>query len=391
MKGGILPCLLWLCLCVFTASVSGDSLCQAEIQFLTVDVQLQQSSTNVPFRVVSNCSERLSSYHLNIKAYYGRTVNDSGLGGKVLCSIKPSRKQGEKCGCDASMWCYVTLTFLRHPYMTWKLTDVSRRIIPKTVTFNLTYPTILEHFHLTHHEDRSSVTVNKGNAIQFNWQWLEGNPQRRILLLGPDNSTLKEVDVTDGRRSYMRHTIKNISCSDGGQYRCQVEGTEEVKSLTVLVRCPLTFKEPAVFPTKHVVSGEDATFSFRATSYTHNVRSCQLKKPDDTTIGCNSSSSDVTVTGPLPDVDVIVTLKDVTERDEGTWQLIVSNPTPSDEAALARRFIVFVKTRQLSRDRVPLWIVIVSVGLSVFIVIVVVVVVVAICLCRRKAKVAKRK
>ncbi|XP_076457698.1 uncharacterized protein LOC143291621 isoform X2 [Babylonia areolata] len=224
-------------------------------------------------------------------------------------------------------------------WTSWCLLWGSLFLISVSIGTGEQHPTILVHFLDVFHEDRSSVTV--GDTILFRCHWSDGNPQRRILLLGPDNSTLKEVDVTDGRHTLMWHDIKNISCSDGGQYRCQVEGTEEVKSLTVLVRCPLTFKEPAVPPTKHVVSGEDATFSFRATSYTHNVRSCQLKKPDDTTIGCNSSSSVVTVTGQLPDVDVIVTLKDFTERDEGTWQLTVSNPTPSQKPATAR-FRVFI-------------------------------------------------
>ncbi|XP_076457448.1 uncharacterized protein LOC143291464 [Babylonia areolata] len=370
MTGWVACCLLGGSLLLISVSLgAGDSQCGAQFHFPTVDVHQDyhyntttktittSTPTTIYFQIVSNCPESLNVYSLNVDAYDGRST-DGGLGdGKLFCSLRSFGEVSGNCGCDAAgsgSSCHATETFPRRPYRTWKLTDLYRRIASKTVVFNVTYPTILEHLHLTHHEDRSSVTVNKGDTIQFECQWSEGNPQRRVLLLGPDNSTLKEVDVTDGRRSSMRHAMKIISCSDGGQYRCQVEGTEEVKSFTVLVGCPLTFKEPAVFPTKHVVSGEDATFSFRATSYTHNVRSCQLKKPDDTTIGCNSSSSVVTVTGPLPDVDVIVTLKDVTERDEGTWQLTVSNPTPSQENATAF-FNVSVPNFNANPDRAYFW------------------------------------
>ncbi|XP_076457476.1 uncharacterized protein LOC143291481 [Babylonia areolata] len=351
----------WVSLCLFTLSLisgsmgNGDPQCQAEIDLpKTVDIHQGYDPpllTTVHFQVVNECPESLRPYRLSIEAFDDdHRRKDPSLGGKVVCLISPTGNLHGDCSCDDELSrCQATETFPRQPHRTWTFSDLYGRIAARTVVFNVTYPTIMKHFAIHRHEDKSSVTVNKGDTIQFNCQWSEGNPQRRILLLGPDNSTLKEVDVRDGRRNSMRRNKKNISCSNGGQYRCQVEGTEEVKSLTVLVRCPVVFRQPTLTPAQRVTPGTNARFLFSVTSYTTDVTSCQLKSPDEDIISCNSSRSDVIVTGPLPHADVIVTLKDVTERDEGTWQLTVSNPTPSEKPVTAR-FHLFVTNHHPDRD-----------------------------------------
>ncbi|KAL8596259.1 hypothetical protein ACOMHN_021299 [Nucella lapillus] len=186
-------------------------------------------------------------------------------------------------------------------------------------------PTILKDFYVIHHSNKSVVTVEKTHnlRLQLHCSWRIGNQKPTIELHGPKNSTVSKTAYNK-----TRHSFYNMSCDDSGDYRCQVKGTDHFKSLTVLIKCPLGFKQPSSIPQQSVQTGVDAKWSFNATSYTKELESCQLRKCDGTSgFACNSSRSVVNVLGSAPHLLLTVTLYNVTKADDGAWNLIASNPT----------------------------------------------------------------
>ena len=48
---------------------------------------------------------------------------------------------------------------------------------------------------------------------------------------------LRTMETADRRLSTLVHKIKPVRCSDSGLYSCEVEGTDQYRTVTMLVRC----------------------------------------------------------------------------------------------------------------------------------------------------------
>ena len=74
-------------------------------------------------------------------------------------------------------------------------------------------------------------------VIEVRCEWTEGNPQRRILLRKDSDKPLAVKETAEGRSSSLVHNIDFVRCSDSGQYRCEMEGSDQHRTVTLLVKC----------------------------------------------------------------------------------------------------------------------------------------------------------
>ena len=45
------------------------------------------------------------------------------------------------------------------------------------------------------------------------------------------------METIDGRPSVLLHNIRPVRCSDSGLYSCEAEGSDQHRTVTMLVRC----------------------------------------------------------------------------------------------------------------------------------------------------------
>ncbi|XP_070201086.1 uncharacterized protein [Littorina saxatilis] len=130
----------------------------------------------------------------------------------------------------------------------------------------------------------------------------------------------------DGRTYLNPQVIKSAKCEDTGQYRCQVDGTNQSKTVTLLVKCPPQFRDfNDANRTSQVLYGADEDLNFRIFSY-KNISNCTLKShQNEQLLECKSNRSEYVVSGALPYWNLRLTIKNVSEEDNGTWQLNVGN------------------------------------------------------------------
>ena len=74
-------------------------------------------------------------------------------------------------------------------------------------------------------------------VIEARCEWTEGNPQRRILLRKDSDEPLATKEAADRRSPVLLHNISDARCSDAGQYRCEMEGSDQHRTVALLVRC----------------------------------------------------------------------------------------------------------------------------------------------------------
>ena len=102
-------------------------------------------------------------------------------------------------------------------------------------TFNTDTTTITK-FTLSSSDRQLEVNENTP-VIEARCVWAEGNPQRRILLRKDSDKPLAVKETAEGRSSSLVHNINFVRCSEAGQYRCEVEGSDQHRTVTLLVRC----------------------------------------------------------------------------------------------------------------------------------------------------------
>ena len=103
-------------------------------------------------------------------------------------------------------------------------------------TFNAD-PTTITKFVLANEDTHLDLDENKEPGVQVRCQWQEGNPQRRIHIRKDGDEPLQTKKTADRRLSTLDHNIKPVRCSDSGLYSCEVEGTDQHRTVTMLVRC----------------------------------------------------------------------------------------------------------------------------------------------------------
>ena len=74
-------------------------------------------------------------------------------------------------------------------------------------------------------------------VIEARCEWTEGNPQRRILLRKDSDEPLAVKETAEGRLPELVYNINSARCSDSGQYRCEVEGSDQNRTVNLQVRC----------------------------------------------------------------------------------------------------------------------------------------------------------
>ena len=97
-------------------------------------------------------------------------------------------------------------------------------------------PTTITKFTLASN-DRQLELNEDVPVIEARCEWTEGNPQRRILLRKDSDEPLAVKETAEGRSPSLVHYINFVSCSDAEQYRCEMEGSDQHRTVTLLVRC----------------------------------------------------------------------------------------------------------------------------------------------------------
>ena len=98
-------------------------------------------------------------------------------------------------------------------------------------------PTTITKFVLAAEDTHLEVDENKEPGVQVRCEWQEGNPQRRIHIRKDGDELLHTMETADRRPSVLLHNIKPVRCSDSGLYSCEAEGSDQHRTLTLLVRC----------------------------------------------------------------------------------------------------------------------------------------------------------
>ena len=98
-------------------------------------------------------------------------------------------------------------------------------------------PTTITEFVLATEDTHLEVDENKEPGVQARCEWQEGNAQRRIHIRKDGDETLQTMETADRRLSTLVHNIRPIRCNDSGLYSCEVEGTDQHRTVTMLVRC----------------------------------------------------------------------------------------------------------------------------------------------------------
>ena len=106
-------------------------------------------------------------------------------------------------------------------------------------TFNAD-PTTITKFAIATEDTHLEVDENKEPGVQVLCDWQEGNPQRRIHIRKDGDEPLQTMETADRRLSTLVHNIKPVRCSDSGLYSCEVEGSDQHRTVTMLVRCKYT-------------------------------------------------------------------------------------------------------------------------------------------------------
>ena len=106
-------------------------------------------------------------------------------------------------------------------------------------TFNAD-PTTITKFVLANEDTNLEVDEIKDPGVQVRCQWQEGNPQRRIHIRKDGDEPLHTMETADRRLSTLVHNIKPVRCNDSGLYSCEAEGSDQHRTVTMLVRCKYT-------------------------------------------------------------------------------------------------------------------------------------------------------
>ena len=106
-------------------------------------------------------------------------------------------------------------------------------------TFNAD-PSTITKFVLATEDTHLEVDENKEPGVRARCEWQEGNPQRRIHIRKDGDEPLQTMETADRRLSTLVHNIRPVRCSDSGLYSCEVEGTDQNRTVTMLVRCKYT-------------------------------------------------------------------------------------------------------------------------------------------------------
>ena len=103
-------------------------------------------------------------------------------------------------------------------------------------TFNAD-PTTITKFTIAGVKDTHFELPESNWAVQVRCEWQEGNPQRRIHIRKDGDEPLYTMETAGRRPSVLLHNIRPVRCSDSGLYSCEVEGTDQHRTVTMLVRC----------------------------------------------------------------------------------------------------------------------------------------------------------
>ena len=98
-------------------------------------------------------------------------------------------------------------------------------------------PTTITKFTIATEDTHIEVQENKEPGIQARCEWQEGNPQRRIYIRKNGDEPLHTMETADRRPSVLLHNIRPVHCSDSGLYSCEAEGSDQHRTVTMLVRC----------------------------------------------------------------------------------------------------------------------------------------------------------
>ena len=98
-------------------------------------------------------------------------------------------------------------------------------------------PTTITKFTIATEDTHLEVDENKEPGVKARCEWQEGNPQRRIHIRKDGDEPLHTMETADRRLSTLVHNIRPVRCSDSGLYSCEVEGTAQHRTVTMLVRC----------------------------------------------------------------------------------------------------------------------------------------------------------
>ena len=80
------------------------------------------------------------------------------------------------------------------------------------------------------------VIVSEGNGdVHASCSWMNGNPPRTIRLVGPDNAVLNRSGRSGSGQ--LQASLQGPRCRDSGLYSCQVDGTDQRKTVRLLVKC----------------------------------------------------------------------------------------------------------------------------------------------------------
>ena len=101
--------------------------------------------------------------------------------------------------------------------------------------------------------DRVSVTaptaVSVGSKVDIVCSWDNGDSPPRhpvVRLTGWDGTEKTGLKLTETTTSRVHYEIAEVRCQDAGTVTCTLEGADDVRSTTLLVRCELAFLHRSV-------------------------------------------------------------------------------------------------------------------------------------------------
>ncbi|KAL8609798.1 hypothetical protein ACOMHN_052852 [Nucella lapillus] len=188
----------------------------------------------------------------------------------------------------------------------------------------------------TQEEPPAVIVVEVNSSVKISCSWLDGvfptkaelTTRGRVI----PNVTERTPDhfLPPGQRlRHVEYVISHVQCEDSGTVGCQLPRLGVNETNTMLVRCPLHFRERDKVWMVSLNRGSDVSVSFALYTWDTNITRCQLTQYSaDNSLStrvllCHS----VTVTGHVPNLTLTLTLDltSVTSRMAGRWRLRIEN------------------------------------------------------------------
>ena len=93
------------------------------------------------------------------------------------------------------------------------------------------------------------TAVSVGSKVDIVCSWDNGDSPPRhpvIRLTGGDGTEKTGLKLTETTTSRVHYEIAEVRCQDAGTVTCTLEGADDVRSTTLLVRCKLAFLHRSV-------------------------------------------------------------------------------------------------------------------------------------------------